>query len=73
MIIPFLQDTTFTGLISTSTHGSSQDWYSAFQSISGDLNLKNATIVPGESFSSSLSGLIVNVNGQNYKIPLLPI
>jgi hypothetical protein len=42
MNIPFLQDTTFTGLISTSNFGTSQDWseaYTILQSNSADWNV----------------------------------
>lgn len=45
-----------------------------FASITGnDITLINATVQPGETLTSSISSLIVSINGQQYKLPLLPI
>lgn len=47
---------------------------SASQSLwAQSISLTNATVTEGQALTSSLSSLVININGQNYKIPLLPV
>lgn len=39
----------------------------------GSISLGNATVQPGETLTSSISSLIITINGQQYKLPLLPV
>ena len=44
------------------------------QSLSfGNLHLSNATVLAGDTLTTSISSLVLNINGQQYKIPLLAI
>jgi hypothetical protein len=66
MNVPFVQNTTFTGLISTRDHGTSLQWYdaflgvqalsSSFQTLTFNENTQILAVVPGNSVSlASLS------------------
>jgi hypothetical protein len=37
------------------------------------LQLNQATVLPGESLTSSISSLLININGQQFKVPLLAL
>ena len=57
----------------TNVNSNSANWNTAYQNISGNLTLNNTVLQQGETLTESISSLIINVNGQQYKIPLLPI
>jgi len=69
MTVPFLQDSTFTGLISTQNYGTSREWFDAFNTLSlfietSSINIQNTTF-------DSLTSLKSNNNlvpGQFYLI-----
>jgi hypothetical protein len=71
MNVPFLQDTTFTGLISTKSHGTSQEWsqaYSLIQTNSANWE-ESADILP--TVTSYLSTNNILVSTLNTRGPLL--
>lgn len=45
-----------------------------FASVSAsNIQLTNATLQPGQTLTSSVSSLIIRINGQQYRLPLLPV
>jgi hypothetical protein len=65
MNIPFLQDTTFTGLISTKNHGTSQDWYNTVQALASAGNIQTLTYIPSSYNLSISNGNTVNLSSIN--------
>jgi hypothetical protein len=41
--------------------------------LTGPLSMTNAELSAGETLTDSLSSLIITINGQKFKIPLLPV
>jgi hypothetical protein len=71
MNVPFLQDTTFTGLVSTKNYGTSEDWartYSLVQANSSTWE-ESADILPTVTNYLSTNNILVNTF--NTRGPLL--
>ena len=70
MNIPFVQDTTFSGVISTKNYGTSEDWYNAFTAISAIVFTNNTTT---KSMTATDNYLKIFINGTEKYLQLFAL